>query len=100
LSVGVFPSPLNIIFGILSNFFRINQLIFGLILILTLSWGLLIKPSIAQDNTRAKVVLDGYPLFTVHNSGIYTAEQRSSEANKLLEKTVNYGDFILIISIY
>ena len=48
-----------------------------------------VAPVSAQENSQAPVVLDGHQLFELSPLGKETAQQRATEANRILQKTVS-----------
>ena len=49
---------------------------------------LIIAPVVAQDQPTAPIIVDGYRLFEVSQSGEFTAQQRAVEANNLLSRKI------------
>ena len=47
-----------------------------------------LTPVFAQDNPTAPIILNGYRLFDVSQSGQYSAEERAEDANRLLKQKV------------
>ncbi|WP_157867489.1 mechanosensitive ion channel family protein [Gloeothece citriformis] len=45
-------------------------------------------PVLAQLQQTAPIIVDGYPIFQVSQSGQFTAEQRADEANRLLRESI------------
>lgn len=76
-----------------------GKFVFGIALSLTIGLLLYLLPVTAQEPNTAKVVLDGYPIFSVYNSGGYAAQERAQEASTILQETVNQGDFPVFISV-
>lgn len=51
-----------------------------------------ILPILAQTPEKAAIILDGRSIFTVSQSGEFSAQQRAEEANRILQEIINNAE--------
>lgn len=77
------------------RFTRLFRLL-SIALTFALILGVWLKPSIAQAEVKASVVLDGRSLFALSASGQYSAQERASFINAQLQETVAKPDAVQV----